>query len=181
MGTQKWYTVVPSPRVHHSCAISRLWHHLLTVGCAQALWLFILPLWLHADHPAKGGVAGVQLGSRCGWTLHLHGGGTRTESLLQRRQRTSASPASGESTHTRLPSRQCKTLLYRHCLLLQHRNPNGVHFFNLSEIAPAVGRCNLWFINAHCAAVHLNLLLMFYVLSGFKGECYCCLKSFFFQ
>ena len=33
-------------------------------------------LFLYADHPAKGGVAGVQLSSGCGWALHLHSGGT---------------------------------------------------------------------------------------------------------
>lgn len=86
----------------HSCARLTVTSPILLA--LQHLWLSvcdfsILPVWLHADHPAKGGVAGVQLGSRCRWTLHLHSGGTWTESLLQRRQRPSASPAPGESRH----------------------------------------------------------------------------------
>lgn len=153
MGPRYRYTVVSSARTHH-CAISPLWHHLLTVGCIQGLWVFITLVWLCADHPAKGGVAGVQLSSRCGWTLHLHGGGTGTESLLQRCQRTSAPPAPGESRHTHI-SHQRKLLFCRHPLCSQHCDPNGAHFLNLSEMAPAVGQCNLWFINAHCTADHL--------------------------
>lgn len=57
-------------------------------------------VFLHADHPAKGGVAGVQLSSGCRWALHLHSGGTWTEPVLQGCQRQTAPAAPGESMHT---------------------------------------------------------------------------------
>lgn len=75
----------------------------LATMTSPLLTFLIMPVWLHADHPAQGGVAGVQLSSRCRWTLHLHGGGARTEPLLQGRQRPPASPAPGKSRRRRQP------------------------------------------------------------------------------
>lgn len=45
------------------------------VGGAVCM-LTTVPVSLHADHPAKGGVAGIQLSSGCRWALYLHSGGT---------------------------------------------------------------------------------------------------------
>lgn len=78
------------------------WWKLSSVSvCRHVAFVFTtVPVFLNADHPAKGGVAGVQFDSRCRWALHLHRGGTRTEPVLQRCQRQTAPPAPGESRCT---------------------------------------------------------------------------------
>lgn len=108
------------PQFHKSDIIST--EFILRV-CLHVGFVFkTVPVFLYADHPAKGGVAGVQLSSGCRRTLHLHSGGTRTESVLQRRQRQTAPPAPGESTRTR-PHVSFYVMIHRLALAYSHLNP----------------------------------------------------------
>lgn len=53
-------------------------------------------LCLCTDHQTKGRLAGVQFSAGCRRPLHLYGGGTRTELVLQRCKEQTAPPVTGE-------------------------------------------------------------------------------------
>lgn len=53
-------------------------------------------VYLCTDHQTKGRLAGVQFSAGCRRPLHLYGGGTRTELVLQRCKEQTAPPATGE-------------------------------------------------------------------------------------